>query len=117
MNDQQPQEVSEATLFDKVRRFALAAGGEVIEKALLLHFAAQSPNTLAWARAVIYGAVGYFVLPLDAVPDLIPLAGFTDDLGALTAAAATVVAHIDDDVREKARATRERLIPGQTDNR
>lgn len=111
MSDQ-PQEVSEASLFDKVKRFARSAGGEVVEHALLLHFAAQSPKTPAWARAVIYGAVAYFVLPLDAIPDLIPLAGFTDDLGALAAATATVAAHIDDEVREKARATRERLIPG-----
>ena len=39
---------------------------------------------------MIYGALAYFVLPVDAVPDAIPVAGFTDDLGALAAALGTV---------------------------
>ncbi len=89
----------------KARRVATRAGHEVIEKALWLYYAAQSPTTPAWARSVIYGALAYFVLPMDAIPDLIPVVGFTDDLGALAAAIATVSMYIDDDVREKAKNT------------
>ena len=85
----------------KVRRFAVVAGREVIEKVLWLYYAAQSPATPAWARSVIYGALAYFVLPMDAIPDLIPGVGFTDDLGALAAAIAAVSMYIDDDVRHK----------------
>lgn len=85
----------------KVRRFAVVAGREVIEKALWLYYAAQAPATPAWAKSVIYGALAYFVLPMDAIPDLLPGVGFTDDLGALAAAIAAVSMYIDDDVRTK----------------
>ena len=74
----------------------------MIEKALWLYYAAQQPDTPKWAKTVIYGALAYFVLPVDAVPDAIPLAGFTDDLGALAAALATVAAYVTDEVKRLA---------------
>jgi len=70
--------------------YAQAAGKECIEKALLLYFIASDSETPAWAKAAIYGALGYFILPIDAIPDVIPIAGFTDDLGALVACCYTV---------------------------
>ncbi len=89
----------------KVQRYALDAGREVIEKALWLYYAAQSARTPAWAKSVIYGALAYFVLPIDAIPDVIPAAGYTDDLGALAAAVETVITFIDDDVKARTRDT------------
>lgn len=104
-SDQVPEDFDHEGFWTKVRRVATRAGREVIEKALWLYYAAQSPATPAWARSVIYGALAYFVLPMDAIPDLIPVVGFTDDLGALAAAIATVSMYIDDDVKEKAKHT------------
>lgn len=95
-------EFDEGSFWDKLKNFALKAGREVIEKALWLYYAAQQPATPAWAKSVIYGALAYFVLPLDAVPDAIPVAGFTDDLGALAAAVATVSMFITDEVKRQA---------------
>ena len=92
----------DGSFWDKVKRFALKAGREVIEKALWLYYAAQQPNTPAWAKTVIYGALAYFVLPVDAVPDAIPVAGFTDDLGALAAALGTVSMYVTDQVKTMA---------------
>lgn len=85
-----------------MKNFALKAGKEVIEKALWLYYAAQQPNTPVWAKTVIYGALAYFVLPVDAVPDAIPVAGFTDDLGALAAALGTVSMYVTDQVKAMA---------------
>lgn len=99
MND----DFDEQSFWNKVSGYARTAGRGVIEKSLWLYYAAQSPNTPKWAKSVIYGALAYFVLPVDAIPDLIPLVGFTDDLGALAAAVASVAMYIDDDVREAAR--------------
>ncbi|PRD68202.1 hypothetical protein C6P61_12495 [Malikia spinosa] len=87
-------EFDDGSFWDKVKNFALKAGKEVIEKALWLYYAAQQPNTPVWAKTVIYGALAYFVLPVDAVPDAIPVAGFTDDLGALAAALGTVSMYV-----------------------
>jgi len=95
-------EFDDGSFWDKVKHFALKAGKEVIEKALWLYYAAQQPNTPVWAKTVIYGALAYFVLPVDAVPDAIPVAGFTDDLGALAAALGTVSMYVTDQVKTMA---------------
>ena len=95
-------EFTDERFWDKVKHFALAAGREVIEKALWLYYAFQKSETPAWAKAVITGALAYFILPVDAVPDAIPVAGYTDDLGALAAAIGMVSLYITDDVKQQA---------------
>lgn len=94
---------SESGFWDKARTFALAAGERVLEPALTLFYAARDPATPAWARATVYGALGYFISPLDAVPDLTPFVGFSDDLGVLLAATAAIAMHITDAHKEQAR--------------
>jgi len=89
--------------WNKLARSAAAAGRGTLEKALYLYYAAQSPATPAWAKRAIYGALGYFIFPLDAIPDLAPLVGYTDDLGVLAAALATVSFYITPQVKEQAR--------------
>ena len=96
------KEYSDAGFWDKLVRYARIAGQEVIEKALQLYYAAEHPNTPAWAKTVIYGALGYLIFPLDALPDVTPMVGYADDLGVLAAAIATVALYITDDVRRKA---------------
>jgi uncharacterized membrane protein YkvA (DUF1232 family) len=93
----------ETSFWRKIRRVALKAGRAVIEHALILYFCMRDPATPRWARGVIVGALAYFVLPLDAVPDLIPAVGFADDLGVLATALATVLAHVKPAHRERAR--------------
>ena len=95
---------SEKSFWEKLTRHARAAGEEIVERALQLHYAMQKPEMPAWAKAAIYGALGYFIVPLDAVPDIVPSAGYVDDLGVLAFAFATVARYIDDDVRAKAKA-------------
>ena len=95
-------EYSDNSFWDKVKSFAITAGREVIEKALWLYYAAQRPETPKWAKTAIYGALAYFISPLDAIPDITPWVGFTDDLGALAAAIAMTSAYINEDVKAKA---------------
>jgi len=94
---------SEQGLHQKLLRFARAAGAGVVERALLLYYAVEDPNTPAWARAFIYSALGYFIFPVDAIPDAIPAAGYTDDLGVLVAAMAAVTVSITPKVKQQAR--------------
>ena len=96
------KEYSDAGFWDKLVRYARIAGQEVIEKALQLYYAAEHPNTPTWAKTVIYGALGYLIFPLDALPDVTPMVGYADDLGVLAAAIATVALYITDDVKRKA---------------
>lgn len=94
--------VTEDSLWQKITRAAKRAGREVVEKALWLHYAAQRPKTPAWARTMIYGALAYFILPVDMIPDVVPLAGYSDDLGVLAAAVATLAVYINQDVKDQA---------------
>jgi uncharacterized membrane protein YkvA (DUF1232 family) len=96
---------SERRFWRKLSRFARTAGREVVEAALCLFYAAQRPETPAWAKAVAIGALGYFVLPADAIPDIAPVIGYTDDLGVLGLAMATIAVYVDDNVRWRAQQT------------
>ncbi len=99
------REYSDEGFWDKVRRFARAAGEGVLEPALKLYYSAQDHDTPAWAKAVIYGALGYFISPIDAIPDATPIIGYADDLGVLIAAVATVAAHIKQEHSQRAQTT------------
>jgi uncharacterized membrane protein YkvA (DUF1232 family) len=93
------KEYSDKGFWDKAVMFAKTAGREVIEKALWLYYAAENPKTPTWAKTVIYGALGYFIFPIDAIPDISPVVGYADDLGVLASAVATVGMYINEDVK------------------
>jgi uncharacterized membrane protein YkvA (DUF1232 family) len=92
---------SEQSFWGKLKLYARSAGKEVVEKALLLYYAAQEEKAPAWAKATIAAALGYFIVPLDAIADLTPAVGYADDLGVLALAIAAVATYINDDVRAK----------------
>jgi uncharacterized membrane protein YkvA (DUF1232 family) len=81
---------------------AKAAGVKVIYAVLLLYYASTSSNISLADRAKIYGALGYFILPLDIIPDAIPVAGYTDDMAALVWALKTIWNNITPDIHEQA---------------
>lgn len=91
-------------LWTKLRRFAVTAGREVIEKVLTLYYTSRDPATPGWAKTVILSALGYFILPLDLIPDFVPGAGYGDDLGAVALAIAVLGAHVKKEHWDKARA-------------
>ena len=93
---------SEQGFWDKLKHYAKFAGKEVVEKALLLYYAAQEEKAPTWAKATIAAALGYFIVPLDAIADLTPAVGYADDLGVLVLAIAAVATYINDGVRAKA---------------
>ncbi|EPC7690898.1 YkvA family protein [Providencia stuartii] len=95
---------SDDGFWNKVVNYAKDAGYELIEKSLWLYYAAQSDKTPMWAKSIIYSALAYFILPIDAIPDAIPVVGYTDDLGALAAALGSVTMYIDKDVKSQASA-------------
>lgn len=93
------KEYSNDGFWDKLVKFANTAGKDVIEKALWLYYAAENPTTPTWAKTVIYGALGYFIFPIDVIPDLAPIIGYADDLAIVTSAIVTVSLSINDDVK------------------
>lgn len=95
-------EYSPRQFWNKLGPRAKTLGRGTLEKALYLYYAVQSANTPKWAKRVIYGALGYFIFPLDAIPDLAPLIGYTDDLSVMAAALATVAFYITPDIKAQA---------------
>jgi len=94
---------NESDFWDKIKKFGKSAGENVVGKALMLYYAALSDKTPAAIKALIYGALGYFIFPVDLVPDVIPFAGFADDLVALGIAIASASAYITPAVKKQAK--------------
>jgi len=96
------KDYDDGSFWKKVKKYAVKAGREVIEKALQLYYALQNKDTPLWAKSVIIGALGYFISPIDIIPDAIPVIGYADDLGVLTAAIATVSTYITPEIKTNA---------------
>ena len=90
--------------WEKLQKFARKAGIKVSYAALLLYYVLKSPTTSGKDRAKIIGALGYFILPIDLIPDFIPVAGYTDDLAALVWGVYCVIKSITPDVKAQAAA-------------
>ena len=93
---------SGADFWIKLKLSAKAAGRELVEKSLWLYYAARRPDTPLWAKTVVYSTLAYFILPTDAIPDFIPITGYTDDMAAIATAVATITNYIDDEVKNLA---------------
>jgi uncharacterized membrane protein YkvA (DUF1232 family) len=91
----------ERRFWRKVRR--VLARVPFAEDLLAAYFCAMDRNTPAYVRGVLLGALAYFVLPADAMPDILPLLGYTDDALVLVTAIRLVSGHIRDEHREAAR--------------
>ena len=73
------------------------------EDLLAAWFCARDPATPRRVRLTLLAALGYFVLPVDAIPDIMPLLGFTDDAAVIAAAIAAVAGSITPEHRERAK--------------
>jgi uncharacterized membrane protein YkvA (DUF1232 family) len=73
------------------------------EDLVAAHYCAFDRETPSHVKAALIGALAYFVLPMDAVPDVLPVIGFGDDAAVLAAAIKLVTSHITSDHREAAR--------------
>lgn len=95
---------SDSGLTSKLRKVAKKLGGKALEAALTLYYVLRSPSVSTADKAKIYGVLGYFILPFDIVPDLLPMIGYADDVSALFWVMNVVWKNITPDVRDQARA-------------
>lgn len=94
---------SEEGLLHKLTQYGKSIGLELLYKAAQLWFVMQRPDVPAATKALIMGALGYLISPLDFIPDLTPVLGYSDDLVAITFALIRVQGYIDENVRRQAR--------------
>jgi len=102
LDDDYSKHYSESSFWDKLLHFAKQAGRDVVHKALILYYVGNDPATPVWAKGAIAAALGYFIFPIDAIPDLTPFIGYADDLGAIVAAMAAVASCITKEHIDKA---------------
>ena len=96
-------EFSFDNLMNKIKESAKKAGLKAIYMALLLYYALESPTISTMDKAIIYGALGYFICPIDIIPDILPFIGLTDDIAVLAWAFSRVKKNVTDMTREKAK--------------
>ena len=94
---------SNGEFIDKVQRIAKRAGSKLVYGSLLLYYTIQSDKVSRKDKAIIIGALGYLISPLDVIPDAIPIAGLADDMAVLVYVLKKMWSIISDDVREKAK--------------
>ena len=106
---------SDASFWDKLKRVAKVSGMKVVYPALLLQYMMKSDNVPLKAKLILSAALGYFILPIDFIPDIAPLLGFTDDLGVLLLIIRQMAVYITPEIRKNAREHLHRWF-GETDN-
>ena len=94
---------SQSEFVEKISRIAKRAGSKLVYAALILYYTLQSDHVSKTDKAIIIGALGYMISPLDVIPDAIPIAGLTDDFAVLIYVLKKVWTDIDPAIIEQAK--------------
>ena len=94
---------SQSEFVEKISRIAKRAGSKLVYAALILYYTLQSDRISKTDKAIIIGALGYMISPLDVIPDAIPIAGLTDDFAVLIYVLKKVWTDIDPSIVEQAK--------------
>ena len=97
------EKFSKREFAEKIARIAKRAGAKLVYAALILYYTLQSDKVSKKDKALIIGALGYMISPLDAIPDAIPIAGLTDDLAVLLFVLKRVWTDIDPEIQQQAK--------------
>lgn len=88
---------------EKISRIAKRAGAKLVYAAFILYYTLQSDKVSKADKAIIIGALGYMISPLDVIPDAIPIMGLTDDLAVLIYVLKKVWTDVEPEIKEKAK--------------
>ena len=100
--DEQMMKVVIQELFAKIKKVLIKAGLGLTYKVLQLWYVLQKTEVPYTIKATIVGALMYFILPVDSIPDFLP-GGFVDDMAAIAFALSMATLYVDEEVNEKAR--------------
>jgi len=103
INNEFSKYYSEKSLWEKIKKFSKAAGTKVIYAVLLLYYAMKDNSVSLKTKLFVAASLGYFILPTDAIFDLTPIIGYSDDLGVLLFALKQISSAITPAVKENAR--------------
>ncbi|MBD5227799.1 MAG: DUF1232 domain-containing protein [Bacteroides sp.] len=92
---------SQEKLFSKISNVGRKAGIKVIYSSLVLYYALMDKSVPLKDKITVVGALGYFICPIDAIPDILP-GGYADDMGALVLALKTIWGNVTCETKAKA---------------
>lgn len=93
---------TQSAFIDKISHVAKRAGAKMVYAALILYYTLESDKVALKDKAIIVGALGYLISPLDVIPDAIPIAGLSDDLAVLIYVLHKVWGDVSEDIKNKA---------------
>lgn len=94
-----------------LRKSVKKVGLKLAYAALLLIYAYRRKDTPRWAKTVVLGALAYLLSPIDTIPDLTPLIGYSDDFSMIILSLGTIAAYVNDEVRYNARKRLDKWFP------
>ena len=118
MNDHASHRTVQADVFERelideslLRRLLQRAGRGLASAALDALELTLDPETPSAARLTMLAALSYLLMPADLIPDILPVAGFSDDLVALSAMVGLWINHVTPAIRVRARRQLDRWFP------
>ena len=94
--------ISRRRVLKKIERVAKKVGATVLRPVFTLYYMLQDEKVPLQHKAYIIGALGYFILPFDLIPEsVLPIIGFTDDVAVMTFVLKMVKDSITPEIREK----------------
>ena len=103
--DKYAGDYSDSGLMSKVKNAVASAGLSVVYNALKLFYVAKDPNVPMHIRAGVVAPLGYFISPVDLIPDIVPVVGYGDDATVLLGALGMAKFYITDDIKQQAKDT------------
>ena len=97
------KDFSDSSLSAKLLKYGKLLGAHTLYQLLQLWFVLKKPNLPLKVKSTIMGALGYYIVPLDLIPDFTPAAGYTDDIAVLAYALVVAEIYIDDEIRKRAK--------------
>ena len=101
-------------VLDYCLKFAVKGSTKIIYMVLLLFYAYRREEVPRWAKKAIIGAIAYLISPLDAIPDLTPFIGMTDDIAVLSISLVTIASYVNTEVKQKAKSQLGQIIKKTT---
>ena len=95
---------TDSKFWEKMKEVAKKVGLKVTSYALILYYVLQKDEVPLKDKIIITGALGYFILPVDLIPDFIPIAGYTDDVAGMLFSIKKCMNYVDDEIKEKVSA-------------
>lgn len=91
---------SDGKFWSKMKEVAKKIGLKATSYALILYYVLQKKEVPLADKMLITGCLGYFILPIDLIPDFIPIAGYTDDVAGMIFAIKKCMDYVDDEIKQ-----------------